>query len=411
MSVSTDPQKIEELLTRGVEHVYPSREFLEARLKEGKQLSLYLGIDPTGPDLHIGHSIQLRKLRQFQDLGHKVILLIGDFTGMIGDPTDKSAARKRLTREEVLKNAENYKVQASKILDFNGKNPVELKYNSEWLAPLTLNETVALASHFTVQQLLERDMFERRMKEGKPIYLHEFLYPVMQGYDCVAMNVDGEVGGNDQTFNMLSGRDLMKAMRGKEKFVIADKLLADPTGKKMGKSEGNMITLSDSSDEMFGKVMSWTDGMIVGGFELLTDEPMEEVVAISKSLIREEVNPRDVKARLARDIVGFYHGEKEAQVASERFDQLFQKKETPDEIRNFKISKSPFWIKGGSIFLIDLIVEVGFAESNGEARRLITGGGIKVNGKTADDFKAEVRPPEDGVIVQKGKRHFVRVIQ
>ena len=276
MSVSTDPQKIEELLTRGVEHVYPSREFLEARLKEGKQLSLYLGIDPTGPDLHIGHSIQLRKLRQFQDLGHKVILLIGDFTGMIGDPTDKSAARKRLTREEVLKNAENYKVQASKILDFNGKNPVELKYNSEWLSKMPFSEVIGLASHFTVQQILARDMFDKRLKEDKPIFFHELMYPLMQGFDCVAMNVDGEVGGNDQTFNMLVGRDLMKAMRGKEKFVIADKLLADPTGKKMGKSEGNMITLSDSSDEMFGKVMSWTDGMIVGGFELLTDVPMKK---------------------------------------------------------------------------------------------------------------------------------------
>ncbi|MCR4314043.1 MAG: tyrosine--tRNA ligase, partial [Candidatus Uhrbacteria bacterium] len=261
MAVSTDSKKIEELLTRGVEKIFPSREFLEARLKEGKQLSLYLGIDPTGPDLHIGHSIQLRKLRQFQDLGHKVILLIGDFTGMIGDPTDKSATRVRLTREQVLANAEKYKEQASKILDFGGKNPVELRYNSEWHAKLSLTEVLELAAHFTVPQMLARDMFKKRMQEGKDVYMHEFLYPLMQGYDSVAMDVDGEVGGNDQTFNMLAGRDLMKAMQGKEKFVIAGKLLADPTGKKMGKSEGNMITLGDSSDDMFGKIMSWTDGM------------------------------------------------------------------------------------------------------------------------------------------------------
>ncbi len=398
MAVSTDPQKIEELLTRGVEHVYPSPEFLESRLKEGKPLSLYLGIDPTGPDLHIGHSIQLRKLRQFQDLGHKVILLIGDFTGMIGDPTDKSAARKRLTREEVLKNAEHYKQQASKILDFGGKNPVELKYNSEWLSKLNFNEVIEVAAHFTVQQMLERDMFENRMKEGKPIHLHEFLYPLMQGYDCVAMDVDGEVGGNDQTFNMLAGRDLMKAMRGKEKFVITDKLLADPTGKKMGKSEGNMITLADSSDEMFGKVMSWTDGMIVGGFELLTDVPMDEVVAISKSLIREEVNPRDLKARLARKIVGFYHGDKEAQAASDRFDQLFQKKETPEEIQEVRVK--------GSMKILDLLVEVSFASSKTDARRLIDGGGVKVNDVVVED---QERVVDSGALIQKGKRYFVRV--
>ncbi|MBI5793960.1 tyrosine--tRNA ligase [Candidatus Uhrbacteria bacterium] len=398
MPISTDSKKIEELLTRGVEKVYPSPEFLQARLKEGKQLSLYLGIDPTGPDLHIGHSIQLRKLRQFQDLGHKVILLIGDFTGMIGDPTDKSAARVRLTREQVLKNAEHYKEQASKILDFGGKNPVELKYNSEWLSKLDFSQVIEAAAHFTVQQMLERDMFEKRLKEGKPIHLHEFLYPLMQGYDCVAMNVDGEVGGNDQTFNMLAGRDLMKAMRGKEKFVITDKLLADPTGKKMGKSEGNMITLSDSSDEMFGKVMSWTDGMIVGGFELLTDVSMEEVVAISKSLIREEVNPRDVKARLAREIVGFYHGEKEAAAASERFDQLFQKKETPNDIPEVQIK--------GSMKISDVLVQVGFASSKSDARRLIDGGGVKVNDVVVEDAELMVPP---GALIQKGKRHFVRV--
>jgi tyrosyl-tRNA synthetase len=399
MAVSTDPKKIEELLTRGVERIFPSRDFLEARLNEGKQLSLYLGIDPTGPDLHIGHSIQLRKLRQFQNLGHRVILLIGDFTGMIGDPTDKSATRIRLTREQVLKNAEKYKEQASKILNFGGKNPVELKYNSEWLGKLDFTHVIEIAAHFTVQQLLERDMFEKRMTEGKPIHMHEFLYPLMQGYDCVAMDMDGEVGGNDQTFNMLAGRDLMKAMGGKEKFVITDKLLADPTGKKMGKSEGNMITLSDSSDEMFGKVMSWTDGMIVGGFELLTDVVMEDVVAISKSLIREEVNPRDVKARLAREIVGFYHGEKEAQAASDRFDQLFQKKETPNEIPEVTVK--------GSMKISDVLVEVGFASSKSDARRLIDGGGVKVNDVVVEDQDLVVR---SGALIQKGKRYFVRVV-
>jgi tyrosyl-tRNA synthetase len=298
-----------------------------------------------------------------------------------------------------LKNAEHYKQQASKVLDFGGENSVELKYTSEWLSKLDFNEVIEVAAHFTVQQMLERDMFENRLKEGKPIHLHEFLYPLMQGYDCVAMNVDGEVGGNDQTFNMLAGRDLMKAMRGKEKFVITDKLLADPTGKKMGKSEGNMITLSDSSDEMFGKVMSWTDGMIVGGFELLTDVPTEEVVAISKTLIREEANPRDVKARLAREIVGFYHGEKEAQAASDRFDQLFQKKETPDEVAEVRVK--------GSLNIIDVLVETGLASSKSDARRLIDGGGVKVNDAVVDNLEFVV---PSGALIQKGKRYFVRVV-
>ena len=398
MNVSTDQKKIEELLTRGVEKIFPSREFLEARLKEGEQLSLYLGIDPTGPDLHIGHSIQLRKLRQFQDLGHKVILLIGDFTGMIGDPTDKSATRVRLTREQVLKNAERYKEQAGKILDFGGKNPVELKYNSKWLAKLSLVEVVELAAHFTVPQILARDMFKQRTKDGKDIYLHEFLYPLMQGYDSVAMDVDGEVGGNDQTFNMLAGRDLMKAMKGKEKFVIADKLLADPTGRKMGKSEGNMITLADSSDEMFGKVMSWTDGMIVGGLEILT---MEDYRAVQTELDG-GVNPRELKARLARTIVTQYFDEAEAMAASERFDQLFQKKEVPDEILEHRIS--------GPMSIVDVLVASGLAKSKTDARRLIEGGGVKVDEVVVQDPEQMLESTKGGIVIQKGKRHFVRIV-
>lgn len=399
MSVSTDPQKIQTLLERGVERIYPSKEFLEARLKEGKQLSLYLGIDPTGPNLHIGHSIQLRKLRQFQELGHKVILLIGDFTGMIGDPTDKSAARVRLTRDQVLKNAERYKEQASKILDFEGENPVELKYNSEWLGKMSFADVVELASNFTVQQMLERDMFEKRIQEEKPVYMHEFFYPLMQGYDCVAMDVDGEVGGNDQTFNMLAGRTLMKAMNGKEKFVIADKLLADPTGKKMGKSEGNMITLSDSSDEMFGKVMSWTDGMIVSGFEILTEVDYE---AVQKQL-DEGMNPREAKAQLARVLVAQYYDEQEAQAASERFDQLFQKKETPDDMPDHAISEPTS--------IIDVLVGSGLASSKSEARRLIEGRGVRIDDVVVESSDQLVEPTSEGVVVQKGKRHFVRVIK
>ena len=304
--------------------------------------------------------------------------------------------------EQVLKNAKSYKEQASKILDFGGKNPVEIKYNSEWLAKMNLNDVVELASYFTVQQMLERDMFEKRMVEGRPIHIHEFLYPLMQGYDSVAMDVDGEVGGNDQTFNMLAGRDLMKAMRGKEKFVITNKLLEDTSGKKMGKTEGNMVCLSDSSDEMFGKIMSWTDGMIAGGFELLTGIPMDEVSECKDDIESGRKNPRDAKARLAREIVGVYHGADEAQEASDRFDRLFQKKQVPDELPEKKII--------GERKIVDLLIEIGFAKSKSDARRLIEGGGVKIDGDTISDPEKIISPKKGGVLIQKGKRFFLRII-
>jgi len=401
MTINTDPNKINELLTRGVENIFPNREFLEARLKEGKQLSLYVGIDPTSPDLHIGHSIFLRKMRAFQELGHKIILLIGDFTGMIGDPTDKSATRVRLTHDQVRENARTYKEQASKLISFEGENPAQFKFNSEWLAKLTFTDVVELGAHFTVQQMLTRDMFKKRLQEEKEIYLHEFLYPLMQGYDSVVMDVDGEMGGNDQMFNMLAGRTLMKAMKNKEKFVLTTKLLVDPTGKKMGKSEGNMIRLNDSADEMFGKVMSWTDGMIVGGFELMTDVPMEEVVAISKSLIRDEANPRDMKARLAKEVVKVFFDADEAEAASLRFDQQFKEHEVPENIPEHKISVEQS--------IVDVLVDSGLAKSKSDARQLIDGGGVKVDDNVVTDYKQLIEPTSDGVLIQKGKRHFVRV--
>jgi len=396
MSVKIDQNLIDEFLDRGVEHVYPSRDFLESRLKKNEPLKIYLGIDPTGPTLHLGHAIILRKLKAFQELGHKVILLIGDFTGMIGDPTDKSAARKMLTREQVLENAKLYKEQASKFISFDGENAAELKYNSDWLGKMFFGDVVELAAHFTVQQMLERDMFQERMKEKKPIHLHEFLYPLMQGYDSVAMDVDGEIGGNDQTFNMLAGRDLMKDMKNKEKFVITMKLLTDPTGKKMGKSEGNMITLLDSADEMFGKVMSWTDGMIDGGFEILTNVSSAEVEELKK----ENPNPRDQKARLAFEVVKEFRGASEATGASEAFDKLFKDKEIPDDMPEFHL---------GSKNILDVLMETKLAASKGEARRLVDGGGVKVAGEVVSDYGFTVEPTVEGVVIQKGKRGFAKV--
>lgn len=390
-----DEARIDAFLSRGVENVFPSKEFVKAKLMAGKPLTMYLGIDPTGPSLHLGHAIVLKKMREFQDLGHKLILLIGDFTGMIGDPTDKSAARKRQTRNEVLANAKLYKSQASKIIRFSGSNAAELKYNSKWLAKMSFEEVVELTSHFTVQQMLERDMFERRVEDGRPVNLHEFLYPLMQGYDSVALGVDGEIGGNDQTFNMLVGRTLMKEMLGKEKFVITMKLLVDPTGKKMGKSEGNMITLEDSPSEMFGKVMSWTDEMIRPGFEILTNVPMEEIVVAENA----GTNPRDLKDRLAREIVSFFFNKEEAAAAAEGFKKMFQAKEAPEEMVEFKVN--------GKKKIIDVLAESGIVESKSEARRQIEHGGVKVDGRIVSDINIEV---SSGAVIQKGKRHFIRII-
>ena len=397
MSIITDSKKINDLLTRSVENIYPSRDFLESRLQSGQRLTIYLGVDPTGPTLHLGHAITLMKLKQFQELGHRVILLIGSFTAMIGDPTDKSSTRQPLTREQVLENCQKYEAQAKTFLNFSGDNPAEMRFNSEWLDKLTFKEVVELASHFTVQQMLERDMFEKRLSEGKPIGLHEFLYPLMQGYDSVAMDVDGEIGGNDQTFNMLAGRALVKDYNNKEKFVLTLKLLADTTGKKMGKSEGNMLTLEDSATDMFGKVMSWTDGMILGAFELCTFVSNDEIKQLKERFESGE-NPRNLKVELARAIVSVYYGAAAGEAAEADFVQKFQKKEIPDDIVELKPTSNN---------IIDVLLEAGFATSKGDARRALEQNGVKVNQAVLTDLAYSVAP---GDIVQKGKRFFVKII-
>lgn len=406
-NIKTDDQLVTNFLDRAVENAYPSKEAFSTAMKSGKQLTAYLGIDPTGPSLHLGHAIAMKKLRQLQELGHKVILLIGDFTAMIGDPTDKTSARKKLTREQVLENCKNYKEQASKILDMDGSqtgNPVEMKYNSEWLGEMSFADVVELSSHFTVQQMLERDMFARRMKEDppKPIYIHEFLYPLMQGYDSVAMDVDIEVGGNDQTFNMLAGRELMKDLKQKEKFVLTAKLLADPDGKKMGKSEGNMITLEDSPDQMFGKVMSWTDGMIADGFELCTDVSGEEIDAIADRMEAGE-NPVIFKRLLAKTIVGAWHSAESAESAERDFDRLFKQHEAPEDMPEFKVDQKRHK-------LIDLLILSGLTPSKSEARRQIEQGAVKVDGQPVYDPESEVEMVNAHLVLQKGKRFFAKII-
>jgi tyrosyl-tRNA synthetase len=394
MKIITDEKKIEEILTRGVENIYPNREFLEKALKSGKELTIYMGIDPTG-DLHIGHSIPLRKLREFQDLGHHIIVLIGDFTAQIGDPTDKAATRKKLTRKQVLENAKDYKKLIGMILDLKKSN-IRFLHNEKWSNKLKPVDMLDLASHFTVQRLVERDMFQERIKQGKEIYLHEFLYPIFQAYDSVTMNVDGEVGGNDQMFNMLAGRTLMKKIKDKEKFVITTKLLEDPTGKKMGKTEGNIIALKDSAEEMFGKVMSWSDTMIIMGFELCTRLPMEEIKELESEL-KAGANPRDLKIRLAREIVTMYHSAAEAKQAEENFIKVFQKKEKPEDMPE---------IKPSSYDILTVLAESKIAKSKSEARRLIKQGGVKINDQKVDSIEAKVKA---GDVVQKGSRFFVKI--
>ena len=402
MAVSKDQEKIQEVLTRGVDIIYPKAEMLEARLKDGKRIRLYVGIDPTGKDLHIGHALQLRKLKQFQDLGHEIIMLIGSFTGMIGDPTDKGAARQKLTRKEVLENAATYKKQAAKILSFTGKNGAKIMFNHKWLSKMNFGDVVDLASNFTVQQMLERDMFERRIEDGKPVYLHEFMYPLMQGYDSVEMDVDLEVGGSDQTFNMLAGRTLMKSMKGKEKMVMTLKLLTNDEGKKMSKTEGGFIALNDVPEDMYGKIMAMDDGVIIPYFELCTDLPMEEVNG-KKIQMEQGVNPRDIKAELAFEVVKTYHGEEAAKKAAEHFTVVFQKHEMPEDMDELKIS-SPESV-------IDVLVRSKLVSSKSEARRMIEQKGVKLDGKVVESVDQMLEGTLDGSVLQKGKRHFVKLIK
>lgn len=388
MKISIDSQKVEEALTRGVEKIYPSKEALGKVLKSGKKIRLYNGIDPTGK-LHLGHLIVFRKLRQFQALGHEVIMLLGDFTGMIGDPTDKLAARKKLTREEVIANSEDYKKQASKFLNFSGKNPAKILYNSKWLNKLTFKDLIELASNFTVQQMLARDMFQQRLKEEKPIYLHEFLYPLAQAYDSVAMDVDMEVGGNDQTFNMLCGRDLMRVLKNKEKFVLALKLLTDPSGKKMGKTAGNMINLDEKPAEMFGKIMSWPDGMTAAGFELLTD------------LSLPEVGPREAKALLAKEVISACCDRQKAELAEEEFNRVFKEKELPSEIPEIAITEK-------TLDILDLLVKTKIARSKSEAKRLVLQKAVEIDGDLKEDWREAVAVKK-GMVIKVGKRRFAKV--
>ncbi|OGI59953.1 tyrosine--tRNA ligase [Candidatus Nomurabacteria bacterium RIFCSPHIGHO2_01_FULL_38_19] len=389
--------KIDELLIRGVDKIYPSRKLLEQVLRSGKKLKLYQGFDPTGNKLHIGHMVGLRKHKQWQDLGHEVIFLIGDGTGEAGDPTGKKKTREKFfTQKELRANAKDYLTQASKLVRFDGPNPVKIMYNGDWLNKLTKNDILNIAQHFSVQQLIERDMFQERLKAGESINLREFLYPLLQGYDSVAMDVDLELGGRDQTFNMLAGRMLMRAMKGKEKFVMTMPLLSDSKGVKIGKSEGNTIGLTDEPNDLFGKIMSLGDETIIPMFILLTDVPMKEIASFN--IKKEAMNLKKIVASL---IVTQLYDKGFAKVAEENFVTVFQNKEIPEEISELKRRSMGETLMRSSVF-------GGIVNSNSEFRRLVEEGAV-TNLETDTKVTDTNLVPEIGQKFKIGKKRFVKI--
>jgi len=397
--INTGIDAVRHVVTRGVAEVLPNTDDLIKLLTSGKRIRLYQGFDPTGTNLHIGHMVGLRKLKQFQDLGHEVIFLIGDGTGQAGDPSGKMAGRTTFfTHKELLANAKKYKEQAGKILNFSGDNPVQIKFNGEWLNKLTLTDVLDIASNFTLQQLSERDIFERRIEKGESVNLREFLYPLLQGYDSVAMEVDLEIGATDQTFNMLVGRTLLKRYKEKEKFVLTTPLLTDASGKKIGKSEGNVIGLLDTPENLYGKIMSLGDAVIIPGLIYLTDTPDEDIKEIEKALHTE--NPKQFKERLAYEVTLQLHGKEKANRAQQAFVSAFQKGEVPERIP--KVSA-----KIGDA-LADVVVASGIVSSKSEWRRLVTDAAVKdmFDGSVLNSHTELVRKT---VTLKIGKHRFLKI--
>lgn len=390
-------QKIEEILSRGVEDVIV-KDDLKKKLLSGQKIRLYFGVDPTGSDLHLGHAVALWKLRDFQELGHEVILLIGDFTARIGDPSGRDATRKPLTEKEVKENFKNYKKQASKILNFS---KVKIQNNSKWLSKLNFADILKLSANFTVQQMIQREMFQRRLDNDLPISLQEFMYPLMQGYDSVALNVDLEIGGNDQMFNMLAGRTLQKIYSNKDKDVITLKLLLGTDGRKMSKSYGNFISINDEPNNMFGKVMSIKDELIDEYFDIATRLPKEQIDKIKSA----SDNPRDTKAQLAVEIVKMYHGEVAAVKAKEEFDKVFKNKELPTDIEVFSAGKENYQI-------VDLLFDSKLVESKKEAKRLIEQNAVElIDGdkkEKINNWSKEINLKND-MIVKVGSRKYIKI--
>ncbi|MGK9475864.1 tyrosine--tRNA ligase [Melioribacter sp. OK-6-Me] len=395
-----------DIIKRGTSEIIPEEELfekLEKSYKEGKPLNIKLGCDPTRPDLHLGHSVVLRKLAQFQQLGHTAILIIGDFTGMIGDPSGRNSSRPPLSFEEARKNGKTYFEQASKILD---PHKTKIVYNSDWLGKMNFEEVIKLASKYTVARMLERDDFTKRMRNGIPISMHEILYPLAQAMDSVAIESDVELGGTDQKFNLLVGRDIQREFGLAPQVILTMPILVGTDGKeKMSKSLDNYIGINEPPNEIYGKTLSIPDELIYSYFELATDVSNQELKIIKQQLENKEVNPRDLKRALARKLVTMYHSEEAAFQAEREFDQIFVKKGLPDEIPDLKLEKN-YTEKG--IDILDLILKAGFAPTRSEARRLVIQGGVSIDGEKIVDPKLIINPKE-GSILKVGKRNFAKI--
>ncbi|MDI6604539.1 MAG: tyrosine--tRNA ligase [Thermoanaerobacteraceae bacterium] len=396
------------MIKKGVAEIITEEELkkkLEQSKNKKKPLRIKLGLDPTAPDIHLGHTVVLRKLKQFQDMGHQVVLVIGDFTGMIGDPTGKSATRKQLTKEEVKENAKTYEKQVFKILD-PGKT--EIRFNSEWLSKMNFEDIIKLSSKYTVARMLERDDFHKRFIENLPISIHEFFYPLMQGYDSVALNADIEFGGTDQKFNILMGRMLQREYGQESQVAIFMPILEGLDGvKKMSKSLGNYIGINESPDEIYGKTMSIPDELMLRYYELTTDLSPDQIDKIREGLKNGSMHPRDVKMMLAREIVKLYHGDEAALKAEENFKKIFQKRELPQDIKEVVIDSKELNEEG--IWIVKLLSLTDLAPTNSEAKRLVEQGAVKLNDERINNPTLNVMI-KNGYILQAGKRKFAKIL-
>ncbi|EMP0349482.1 TPA: tyrosine--tRNA ligase [Clostridioides difficile] len=389
------------IIMKGVDDLIDEKELREKLIKsekEGKPMIVKLGLDPSAPDIHLGHTVVLRKMKQLQDLGHQIVIIIGDFTGKIGDPTGKSKARKALTTEQVLANAKTYEEQIFKVLD---KEKTIVRFNSEWLAKLNFEDVIKLAATITVARMLEREDFKKRYEGQMPISVHEFFYPLMQAYDSIALEADIELGGTDQRFNLLMGRSLQREFGMESQIVIMMPLIEGLDGKeKMSKSLGNYIGIDEEAGIMYQKSMEIPDELIIKYYNLVTDVHPDEVNKIESQLKEGSVNPRDIKMNLAREIVTLYHGEESAKEAEERFKSVFQKGQIPEDIQTIQVREDGF-------DLIEVLVSNEIVKSKSEVRRLASQGGVKVNGEKVEDLSTIVKESE--LVVQIGKKKFVKI--
>jgi tyrosyl-tRNA synthetase len=391
---------VDKVLDRGVVvQILPTKEEFRKKLLSGEKLRFYIGADPTSKALHLSHAKNYMLLEEFRQLGHEVIVLIGDFTARIGDPSDKATARKQLSREEVLENVKSWVEQIKPLMDFSTKeNPAKIMYNHDWLSKLTMEDVVNLASNVTVQQMLERDMFQKRLKEERPIFVHEFMYPLMQGYDSVAMDVDVEMCGTDQIFNALMGRTLLKKFRNKDKFVVAVNLMENPvTGELMSKSKGTGIFLDFSPEDMYGGIMAQADEMIKVFLVNNTRLPLDEIDEIMKTS-----NPRDAKMRAAFEVVKIFHGVEKAQAAQDVFVQKFQKKEVPDEMEEIIFSSD-------AVSLFDILKKCLAGTSNSDIKRLVEQGGVKIEGEVKKGLEDNIALSDSGLVLKAGKLKWFRI--